>query len=224
MLQPVLFYSISLALIVFALGVIVARSAIYSVLSLVGAMCMLAFLAILVLKQPGHSSARYVLTAVFLISLLSVTAFAAFLFVYLDRTSGSADVGEFLVDLHNRNTTSIMLDLRSAPDSEKAPLESCGGSIASALTGMNKTSLVYTVDSMSCTRNTLSRSGNFTVSLTNGECLSELGNASSAIVLNYSAAFEKPSFSVVYANRAYIAADSSYYKSCPFAGLFMTSG
>ena len=47
MLQTVLFYTISLALIVFALGVIASRSAVYSVLSLVAAMCMMAGLFIL---------------------------------------------------------------------------------------------------------------------------------------------------------------------------------
>jgi NADH-quinone oxidoreductase subunit J len=47
MIETVLFYLISLALIVFAIGVIVSRSAIYSVLSLVGALCMMAGLFIL---------------------------------------------------------------------------------------------------------------------------------------------------------------------------------
>lgn len=47
MLETVLFYLISLALIAFAIGVIAARSAIYSVLSLVAAMCMMAGLFIL---------------------------------------------------------------------------------------------------------------------------------------------------------------------------------
>ena len=47
MLQAILFYAISLALIVFAIGVIASRSAVYSVLSLVSAMCMMAGLFIL---------------------------------------------------------------------------------------------------------------------------------------------------------------------------------
>jgi NADH-quinone oxidoreductase subunit J len=47
MLETILFYTISLALIIFALGVIASRSAIYSVLSLVAAMCMMAGLFIL---------------------------------------------------------------------------------------------------------------------------------------------------------------------------------
>ena len=47
MLATILFYAISLALIVFAIGVVASRSAIYSVLSLVAAMCMMAGLFIL---------------------------------------------------------------------------------------------------------------------------------------------------------------------------------
>lgn len=47
MLETVLFYVISLFLIVFAIGVVAARSPIYSVLSLVAAMCMMAGLFIL---------------------------------------------------------------------------------------------------------------------------------------------------------------------------------
>lgn len=47
MLETVLFYTISLALIVFAIGVVASKSAVYSVLSLVAAMCMMAGLFIL---------------------------------------------------------------------------------------------------------------------------------------------------------------------------------
>jgi NADH-quinone oxidoreductase subunit J len=47
MAETVLFYLISLALIVFAIGVIASRSAIYSVLSLVGSLCMMAGLFVL---------------------------------------------------------------------------------------------------------------------------------------------------------------------------------
>lgn len=47
MLETVLFYSISLALIFFAIGVVASKSAVYSVLSLVAAMGMMAGLFIL---------------------------------------------------------------------------------------------------------------------------------------------------------------------------------
>lgn len=47
MLETALFYTISLALIVFAIGVVVSKSAVYSVLSLVAAMGMMAGLFIL---------------------------------------------------------------------------------------------------------------------------------------------------------------------------------
>lgn len=47
MLETVLFYLFSLGVIGFAIGVIAARSAVYSVLSLVAAMCMMAGLFIL---------------------------------------------------------------------------------------------------------------------------------------------------------------------------------
>ena len=47
MLSIILFYLISFCAIAFALGVVTARSAVYGVLSLVGAMCMLAGLFVL---------------------------------------------------------------------------------------------------------------------------------------------------------------------------------
>ena len=47
MLETVLFYLISIATISFAFGVIFSRSAIYSLLSLVGCMCMIAALFVL---------------------------------------------------------------------------------------------------------------------------------------------------------------------------------
>ena len=47
MLHTVLFYLISFAVITFAIGVVTARSAVYGVLSLVAAMCMIAGLFVL---------------------------------------------------------------------------------------------------------------------------------------------------------------------------------
>ncbi len=47
MLEIILFYLMSLAVIFFAIGVVISRSAVYSVLSLVAAMCMTAGLFIL---------------------------------------------------------------------------------------------------------------------------------------------------------------------------------
>src|SRR3989338_1086430 len=47
MLETLLFYAISLALVIFAIGVVASRSAVYSVLSLVAAMGMMAGLFIL---------------------------------------------------------------------------------------------------------------------------------------------------------------------------------
>ena len=47
MLQTALFYLISFALVLFAIGVVASRSAVYSVLSLVAALCMMAGLMVL---------------------------------------------------------------------------------------------------------------------------------------------------------------------------------
>lgn len=74
MLETVLFYLISLALIVFAIGVIASRSAVYSVLSLVAAMCMIAGL--------------FVLLKAFLVAMILVLVYAGailvlFLFVVM---------------------------------------------------------------------------------------------------------------------------------------------
>ena len=47
MLEPVLFYALSFLILVFALGVVFSKSPVYSVLSLVATMCMMAGLFIL---------------------------------------------------------------------------------------------------------------------------------------------------------------------------------
>ncbi|OIO39082.1 MAG: hypothetical protein AUJ71_01480 [Candidatus Omnitrophica bacterium CG1_02_49_16] len=73
-METVLFYLISLALIVFAIGVVAARSAVYSVLCLVGAMCMMAGLFILL---------EAFLVAVILILVYAGAILVLFLFVVM---------------------------------------------------------------------------------------------------------------------------------------------
>lgn len=87
MLETVLFYAISLALIVFAVGVIASRSAVYSVLCLVAAMCMMAGLFILL---------KAFLVATILVLVYAGAILVLFLFVVMlidPKKNGKSAVG-----------------------------------------------------------------------------------------------------------------------------------
>jgi NADH-quinone oxidoreductase subunit J len=88
MLETVLFYLISFGVLVFALGVITARSAIYGVLSLVATMCMMAGLFVLM---------KAFLVATILVLVYAGAILVLFLFVVmlLDFRQEKLDWGGF---------------------------------------------------------------------------------------------------------------------------------
>ncbi len=180
-----------------------------------GSLCLLAFLSILALRQFTTRSSRYILLVLFLLSMLSVSTFAAFMYVYLDKTSSHADVGEFLADAAARNSSTVLIDTQTASALAVGPMQSCGDSIAQALVAGNKTVTLLYLGPSGCTE----QSGPSAVSVTKAGCLGSLANASSAILLNYSSSSEVSDFSVIYRDRADIAAGVQYYDSCPLASL-----
>ena len=86
MLSTILFYLISFCAIAFALGVVTARSAVYGVLSLVGAMCMVAGLFVLL---------KAYLVATILILVYAGAILVLFLFVVM-----MIDFRKLSFDLH----------------------------------------------------------------------------------------------------------------------------
>jgi hypothetical protein len=180
-------------------------------------LCLLVFLSILVLRQFTTKSSRYALLVLFLLSVLSVSTFAAFMYVYLDKTSSHADVGEFLADAAARNSSVVLIDTQTASPLAVGPMGSCGDSIAQALISGNKTVALISLGPSGCTEQSGPGAASFAV--TKAWCLGSLGNASSAILLNYSASSDVSDFTVIYQNRADIAAGVQYYDSCPLATL-----
>ncbi len=98
MLETVLFYTISLALIVFAIGVVASRSAIYSVLSLVAAMCMMAGL--------------FVLLKAFLVATILVLVYAGailVLFLFVVMLVDVKKINNFYMGTHGRDGLSLSI-------------------------------------------------------------------------------------------------------------------
>lgn len=88
MLETSLFYAFSLGLVVFALGVVTARSAVYGVLSLVAAMCCLAGLFILL-------KAFFVATVLVLVYAGAILVLFLFVVMLVDFRSLSLDWPSF---------------------------------------------------------------------------------------------------------------------------------
>ncbi len=183
-----------------------------------GSMCLLVFLSILVLRQFTARSSRYALLVLFLLSVLSVSTFAAFMYIYLDKTSSHADVGEFLADMKARNSSVVLIDTQNASPLAAGPMASCGDSIARTLLAENKTVTLLSLGPSGCTRQSGPGSA-ASVNVTKEWCIDSLNNASSAILLNYSAYSEVSRFTVIYQNRADIEAGVPYYSSCPLPSL-----
>ncbi len=88
MLETSLFYAFSLGLVVFALGVVTARSAVYGVLSLVAAMCCLAGLFVLL-------KAFFVATVLVLVYAGAILVLFLFIVMLIDFRSLSLDMPSF---------------------------------------------------------------------------------------------------------------------------------
>jgi hypothetical protein len=186
----------------------------------IGAICLLVFLAIIFRNNLLGTSIRYILVFLFVSAIFSLTAFSVFLFFYLDRTSTDADVEEFLIDLDEKENIGILVDLTNAPYGAKNSMTSCASTLASNYAKKNKTISLYQLETSGCAVTKLTNSTNSSSTLATSECLQEIDNQSSSIILNYSSSLEKPKFSIIYTSRADISADSSYYGSCPLKFIF----
>ena len=185
-----------------------------------GAILSFIFLALFFTKRIFQAQLKYVLVSIFLIAILSLTAFSAFLYVYLDRTSTSAEMAEFLIDLNGQSDAALLLDLRGAPFGSKESMKECASLVASSIYSKNKSMVFYTIDTTGCKAEKYNNASNTISTKTTDACLQELENSSSKIIFNYSTTLEKPALSIIYTSEAHISADSSYYNSCPLKGIF----
>jgi hypothetical protein len=181
------------------------------------ALSLLFFLYILVSVSLDIPQSRYILGAAFICSVVMFLGFSVFLYLFLDKTSSSATFTEFMSDFSSRNSTSIVLDLRSVSYSDAQSMVSCSKSLSGLFSQENRTWTMYALTPNSCTESN-SLGGNST--LTVDECLGRADNQSSAFFLGYSPQNEPPKFSIIYQSKAEIKANSDYYKSCPLVALF----
>jgi len=186
----------------------------------IGAICLLVFLAIIFRNNLLGTSIRYILVFLFVSAIFSLTAFSVFLFFYLERTSTDADVEEFLIDLDSKESVAVFVDLTSAPYGAKSPMINCGSELVQNYLAKNKSMTFYQLDTYGCSVQELKNGTNSTSSLSGSECIQSLEDQNSSIILNYSSSLERPRFSIIYTNRADIAADTSYYSSCPLEYIF----
>ena len=155
-----------------------------------------------------------------MISILSLAAFSAFLYVYLDKTSSQADFEEFISEMNARNGTAIFVDTTSAPLTGKDAMKSCAALIAKQIADDNKSATVYAIESIGCTRQMFSDPDNSLKQISRSDCADALVGAKVSIVMNYSDNVEKPNFSIIYKNRADIAGDYSFYNFCQLKEIF----
>jgi hypothetical protein len=117
-----------------------------------------------------------------------------------------------------RNSSVVLIDTQNASPLAAGPMASCGDSIARTLLAENKTVTLLSLGPSGCTRQSGPGSA-ASVNVTKEWCIDSLNNASSAILLNYSAYSEVSRFTVIYQNRADIEAGVPYYSSCPLPSL-----
>ncbi|MBI2079970.1 hypothetical protein HYT84_04330, partial [Candidatus Micrarchaeota archaeon] len=142
-----------------------------------------------------------------------ILLFSAGLYFYLDKTSNSADVTEFIMTMNGEKNVSIVMDLQDVPFETANNIKSCASLLNESLvtSEQNRSVTVYQLDGSGCKVN-------------NGDagssesCEPPLGQPT--FVLKYSSDFIKPAFSAVFDKKAYISGDDSYYKYCAISSVF----
>ena len=190
----------------------------FSLLTLLsfGAIMVLMFLSILVFKRLHVSKMRYVLIAAFVGCFGALLLFSGLLYAYLEKTSVDASVEEYLLDFENRESTAIVVDLRSVTFNDE-PMVDCANSLAGIFDSMNKSVTVYELRSGGCDKTVYGQSS-YPTGLSS--CLDDAAGMESEFLLNYSSTVEEPKFSIIYYNKAEINANTAYYDSCPLTALF----
>jgi hypothetical protein len=159
----------------------------------------------------------HILAAAFLCLMVLLLGFAAFMYLFLGKTSNDATLSEYLADFNSRNSTAIIVDLGNSSLSDAQAMRSCAFTLADSIAKKNKTWAIYTMTATTCTQNSYDGKN---ASLTLDQCQAELNGTPSSFLLSYSPTNEPPRFSVIYQNEAEIHGNMEYYASCPIVALF----
>lgn len=180
-----------------------------------GAILLLVFLSVLVLKRLHFSRKRYVLIAGFLGSVCLLMLFSVMLFMYMEKTSTDASIEEYLLDFQSRDSAALVVDMRGATNGQT--MAECAGSLASNFASHNKSVFVYELTAEGCE---VTESGMYPYTSTYGSCIEAAESKDAVFMLNYSSEVQEPKFSAIYVNRADISANAAYFDSCPLVALF----
>ncbi|MBD3210853.1 hypothetical protein GF318_05720 [Candidatus Micrarchaeota archaeon] len=177
---------------------------------------LLVFLYIIATTKFSVPKTSHVLASAFLSVMILLLGFSAFMYMFLGKTSTDATLPEFLADFSEKNSTTIMVDLRNASYSDAVAMTTCAGSLAESFDEQNKSWTIYKLTANTCTEVTPAAN----TSLSVDQCLGNASESESEFVLEYSDTNEPPRFSVIYENKAEIRANYDYYDSCPLVALF----
>ncbi|NYZ74568.1 hypothetical protein H0O00_05470 [Candidatus Micrarchaeota archaeon] len=165
-----------------------------------------------IIPRTGH-----ILGAAFLVLLLLIFTFTAFMYLFLGKTATDASLPEFLADFSSKSSSSIVVDLRNASFADANAMTSCASSLADSFAKSNRDWTIYTLTDGKCAMDRKSgESSNSTVE----ECITAADADQSAFMLGYSETNQPPRFSIIYDNKAEILANTEYYDSCPLVALF----
>ncbi|MFH1393662.1 MAG: hypothetical protein ABII71_00930 [Candidatus Micrarchaeota archaeon] len=181
-----------------------------------GAIMLIAFLSVLVFKRLHLSRKRYVLMAAFVGGMGILVLFSGLLFTYMEKTCSDSSVEEYLVDFESRDSTALVIDMRSVTFNEN-PMIDCANSLASTFSSQNKSVTVYELRAGTCDKRVF---GDTAYPMGIYSCMDEASGMGSMFVLNYSNVVEEPHFSTIYFNKAEISGNTAYYDSCPLTALF----
>ncbi|GEM_PF-5387913 len=154
----------------------------------------------------------FVYIAILLVYSLIVLAGSVFFYFYLDKTTNSADLNEFLLSLSESNQTSILVEVSNLSANKSSTMLACAESLSAVLESHNKEVDIYKMND-GCYKN-----GNKLLNVTVEDCLSTVEGP--VFLFKYSEEEKLPKVSSIFLTQLSLYGDVDYYTECQIASIF----
>lgn len=143
---------------------------------------------------------------------LCVLLFSGGFYFYLEKTSNSADLEEFMIFAKSSEEVSIMLNLENVSSETAASMKSCAGKLENILSSKNLSINTYTINNGCFLDNT--QIANYS----SESCMDVLDTPS--FYLTYSPVSKNPDVKSIFVNQITIFGNKDYYDECKIASVF----
>ncbi|MGV8176526.1 MAG: hypothetical protein ACP5NX_01880 [Candidatus Bilamarchaeaceae archaeon] len=177
------------------------------------ALCVFIMLAFFPKDRPRNRMFYLLFFSVALVLLVANLVFSGMVFYYLDKTSNSADIKEFLLGMNTKQNVRIYIHDEGMTSTNKNRLFDCAKELSSVIYDNKKVNAtIYSISDTKCTDMLKGKT------MEMGDCA--YNSEEIAINFHYTDTYQKPKFSAIFNEKADFYGNSQYYDRCDMLALF----